>query len=156
MEVNKQLVVDWIIALRSGQYTQGRNALRRREDDRFCCLGVLCDVSHIGTWKVTNDAEYPTKARRYDYYVPNSDDRDRSGVLPSTLRSFVGLSAYGTPQITWHNWPFRDAFGETVSLVDVNDNFRYSFDEIADGLEKYYTALGVITKEDLHGQHAST
>ena len=33
----------WIEALRSGQYKQGTQGLRTT-DNRFCCLGVLCDV----------------------------------------------------------------------------------------------------------------
>jgi hypothetical protein len=33
----------WTAALRSGEYEQGRSTLRDRED-RYCCLGVLCDV----------------------------------------------------------------------------------------------------------------
>lgn len=33
----------WIAALRSGEYKQG-NAVLRSEDNKFCCLGVLCDL----------------------------------------------------------------------------------------------------------------
>jgi hypothetical protein len=33
----------WTSALRSGQYKQGKECLRD-EDDKFCCLGVLCDL----------------------------------------------------------------------------------------------------------------
>lgn len=33
----------WLAALRSGEYKQGSGALRTA-DDRFCCLGVLCDL----------------------------------------------------------------------------------------------------------------
>jgi len=32
----------WVKALRSGKYKQGRNRLRKK--DRFCCLGVLCEL----------------------------------------------------------------------------------------------------------------
>lgn len=32
----------WIEALTSGEYEQGRNALRK--GDAYCCLGVLCDL----------------------------------------------------------------------------------------------------------------
>jgi hypothetical protein len=32
----------WIDALISGEYEKGTGALR--EDDTFCCLGVLCDL----------------------------------------------------------------------------------------------------------------
>jgi hypothetical protein len=33
----------WLEALRSGDYKQGKDGLRKN-DDTFCCLGVLCDV----------------------------------------------------------------------------------------------------------------
>ena len=39
----------WLEALRSGSYTQGRNALRS-SDDSFCCLGVLCDLVARDKW----------------------------------------------------------------------------------------------------------
>lgn len=32
----------WVEALRSGKYAQGEGSLRHQ--DKFCCLGVLCDV----------------------------------------------------------------------------------------------------------------
>lgn len=34
----------WVAALRSGKYKQGREFLRDR-DDRYCCLGVLCEIA---------------------------------------------------------------------------------------------------------------
>lgn len=33
----------WIAALRSGQYRQAQERLRK--DGAFCCLGVLCDIT---------------------------------------------------------------------------------------------------------------
>lgn len=36
----------WIDALRSGEYNQGEGALRTN-DNRFCCLGVLCDIAAV-------------------------------------------------------------------------------------------------------------
>lgn len=33
----------WIAALRSGKYKQGAHALRK--GDKYCCLGVLCDLA---------------------------------------------------------------------------------------------------------------
>ena len=32
----------WLIALRSGNYQQGKGQLK--DGDRYCCLGVLCDI----------------------------------------------------------------------------------------------------------------
>lgn len=40
--MNQQVKERWLDALRSGEYRQG--AGRLRWDDRFCCLGVLCDL----------------------------------------------------------------------------------------------------------------
>lgn len=34
----------WVAALRSGEYKQGRLALHGLEPDRWCCLGVACDL----------------------------------------------------------------------------------------------------------------
>lgn len=36
---------EWLAALRSGEYKQGRGVLK--EDGRFCCLGVLCDLADV-------------------------------------------------------------------------------------------------------------
>ena len=41
----------WISALRSGEYRQGRGALRSK-DDRFCCLGVLAYVEDPEAWEI--------------------------------------------------------------------------------------------------------
>ncbi len=47
--MNQEVKNRWIEALRSGEYKQGMAKLRTI-DDRFCCLGVLCDISNISTW----------------------------------------------------------------------------------------------------------
>ena len=46
----RELLLLWIEALESGRYEQARFALRQ-EAGGYCCLGVLCDVSKLGTWK---------------------------------------------------------------------------------------------------------
>ena len=40
--MNKEIKRKWIEALRSGEYKQAQHQLR--DGDRFCCLGVLCDI----------------------------------------------------------------------------------------------------------------
>lgn len=40
--MKKEIMQDWVKALRSGEYKQGRESLRSQ--DRYCCLGVLCDL----------------------------------------------------------------------------------------------------------------
>ena len=40
----------WTAALRSGDYKQAKKALRT-VDNRFCCLGVLCEILAPGNWR---------------------------------------------------------------------------------------------------------
>jgi len=47
----------WVTALRSGQYEQGKYALRTG-DDRYCCLGVLADVAAPDCWGKLVDIQY--------------------------------------------------------------------------------------------------
>lgn len=39
---------EWVVALRSGAYQQGKMALRT--GNTFCCLGVLCDLHDPDGW----------------------------------------------------------------------------------------------------------
>lgn len=40
--MNKSVATKWVKALRSGKYKQGYKHLRR--DNKYCCLGVLCEI----------------------------------------------------------------------------------------------------------------
>lgn len=45
----------WVAALRSGDYKQGRLRLRttsKLAGDKFCCLGVLCDIEQPTRWRM--------------------------------------------------------------------------------------------------------
>ena len=42
--MNPDVKAKWVAALRSGEYEQGRVYLHD-EDDRYCCLGVLCAIA---------------------------------------------------------------------------------------------------------------
>lgn len=47
-KLNRTLMEKWIVALRSGDYQQGTEALYCYDDDKnsesYCCLGVLQDI----------------------------------------------------------------------------------------------------------------
>lgn len=47
--MNKEIKKKWIAALRSGKYKKTTGTLRTR-DNRFCALGVLCDVIGPSKW----------------------------------------------------------------------------------------------------------
>lgn len=100
----------WIEALLSGEYEQGQNILRT-SNDKFCCLGVLCDLyvkEGKGAWE------------RY------SEDWMMGGewsVLPSKVMDWAGLSSS-------RGWEGRTDAGEYSSLTFMNDQ-GVSFEDIA-------------------------
>ena len=46
---NKEKLAKWVAALRGGKYRQTKGVLHETPD-RFCCLGVLCDIHGTGRW----------------------------------------------------------------------------------------------------------
>lgn len=49
--MNPEVKTRWLEALRSGEYVQGREVLHLAADvagpeQRFCCLGILCDLAY--------------------------------------------------------------------------------------------------------------
>jgi hypothetical protein len=111
----------WIKALRSGEYKQGCGALRPSKD-KFCCLGVLCDVyrkeSKQGGWVTPGDG-VPMA------FCATDASRPVRGGLPGLVVEWVGgLSARDEKYLSMKN----DTFGEG----------GLSFSGIADYLEKEY------------------
>jgi hypothetical protein len=80
LEMNPQVRDLWVAALRSGDYKQGRGQLRK--NDRYCCLGVLCDLHRIetglGKWIVDTYKTDKSAAGIRDY-------------LPQTVVQWAGL-----------------------------------------------------------------
>lgn len=60
-----------VATLRSGKYRQAKEALR--DGNRFCCLGVACDISKIKEW-------------HGEYYM------GESRVLPDKVKVWLGWS----------------------------------------------------------------
>jgi hypothetical protein len=106
MNMDPEIKAKWIEALRSGKYKQARMALRR--DDRFCCLGVLCDVAGA-TWEPFAGEPCAT--------FPGIETRCAE-VLSDEAQNMLGLPFERHEQL-WH----------------MNDDEGRSFDEIADYIE---------------------
>jgi hypothetical protein len=102
--MDAEIKAKWLGALRSGKYRQTRNAVR--DEQGFCCLGVLCDVAGA-EWK-SNDS---------GFYVAYRDDSSVTGT-PETLDDEIGLLA-----------EHREA------VMSLNDLDGKSFSEIADYIE---------------------
>ena len=101
-------IKEWTTALRSGEYDQGRASLHC--DDRFCCLGVLCDLVDPDAWKAQEDGD-PRHIWRDDGVL---------GLPPRAVLKAVGIS-----------------YEQALSLANRNDN-GYTFDQLADVIEKEY------------------
>jgi hypothetical protein len=108
----QQRVREWIAALRSRKYRQGRERLRT--SNGFCCLGVACDLFNDHIWRpAAGDAEWRYLGAGIDLPRPITD--------AYRLRRMDG-------QYT------RDD-GSAASLAEDNDAGR-SFTEIAEVIER--------------------
>jgi hypothetical protein len=126
MKINANIKKKWVAALRSGEYKQGRGWLRQIDAkgvERFCCLGVLCDIYTKETtkrtsWKAPNkfigDTEYS-----FGGYTD---------MPPDNVNKWVGLG--DTP---WVSVPIK-ASRKYDSLYGLNDGGS-PFKKIADYIE---------------------
>lgn len=108
--MNPEWKEKWVNALRSGKYKQARGYLRTG-DNRFCCLGVLCDVSNKVEW-----LPVPCEVlESTDYYRCNNS---AGSFTPEDILEMTGLT-----------------LNDQDELVNLNDKVRYDFEEIADYIE---------------------
>ena len=104
---------EWVKALRSGDFKQGRGALLKNE--KYCCLGVLCEIAE----DVGFDLE-----KRPNTRFPN-------------LINFGEDNAFLPPIVAL--WSELDSCNPSVNEIflsrhnDAGDSFK----EIADLIEKY-------------------
>lgn len=124
--MKKEIAVEWVKALRSGRYQQGKRSLMQTDtyDNpvSFCCLGVLCDISQQGVWK---SGKYASLDGR------NSNEN----VLPWNVQGWSETSSDdgSLPDD-------RTMYGTGETLAHLNDK-GYTFEQIADIIEKYWEKL---------------
>lgn len=118
--MNKEIKDEWIAALRSGNYKQGRSFLRSGSNE-YCCAGVLCDIlikRGDGEWKLDFESN------NYKY------DRSSFSLTHETLER-VGI----------HNL-VQDLMCKTQegehSIYHMNDIMKLNFNQIADIIEKEF------------------
>ena len=64
------LMDEWVDALRSGKYDQGHGQLR--EQNSFCCLGVLCDIYSEDGWNEVGEYTFPESKPGKPGFYPTS------------------------------------------------------------------------------------
>lgn len=118
--MNKRIKKKWLKALRSGEYQQVQNELRKIDNNGntigFCCLGVLCNIH----------------AQKHPNVALGEKDPSRylgmGGTLPTIVQDWAGLSDGEGGNVVYK--------GRAYSLVDLNDILKLSFKKIANIVEK--------------------
>lgn len=120
--MDQTVKAQWLEALRSGRYEQGKYDLRRNNE--FCCLGVLCDLLDPGAWDPYNDAFLHHGSRT----LPNLDLLERIGLTEDVRYEL-------DPPAEDEDPPNPDDNYAIARLVIMNDQENKSFEEIADFIE---------------------
>lgn len=106
----------WVEALRSGEYKQGDTYLKML--DKYCCLGVLCDVYEKETGNILEKDE----GGGYKVYEETLENL-------SQVQEWVGLeSSEGAFQA-------RESIPAKALTVLNDDYSEWDFDKIADLIE---------------------
>lgn len=130
--MNPEIRDRWTAALRSGDYQQGKNKMRRRINGEyfFCCLGVLCD-------QYSQDPKTDQKIgwEHTEGYL-NTGTYSMlgwTGILPAQVREWAGfptdLVEKAQIGVTYKN--------KRTTLGALNDR-GVSFNEIADIIEENF------------------
>lgn len=101
MSLNVEAMTELINELRSGNWKQGRGALRR--DDTYCCLGVACEVAvRHGVIAPPTQGDTAFDGARF-YYGPARD----YGYLPYAVMNWFGFPdrapQHGDFVFAWQN-----------------------------------------------------
>ncbi len=130
----------WLAALRSGEFKQGRGYLHRinpdGRGDTFCCLGVLCVLAEgAGVLK-----KGPAVGGGWYMYAA-SDESPARGDRSTTMPPYA-IGPWAMQDGESLNWviqkPGRGRLGimGLSGLPDLNDDDRWSFEQIADIIEE--------------------
>lgn len=83
-KMNALVKKKWLEALRSGEYQQTKGHLKDAEG--HCCLGVLCEITNLGTWEpVYHGGEILT------YRVNGKVASECDGLLPEAVVHATGV-----------------------------------------------------------------
>lgn len=111
--MNNEIKQRWVSALRSGEYKQARGSLRR--DNRFCCLGVLCDL-----YGKEKGIEWVSDGDHGFVFL------ESNGTLPTEVMEWADLPNHN-PDIDYPD-PYVNC------IAELND-YGVDFEEIADVIE---------------------
>lgn len=130
--MKKEIADQWVKALRSGEYAQYRGQLHGfpEDDDKgsFCCLGVLCDLHQQSTGAGYWEGGYYQDESGYNFEVP-----------PESVMAWAGIKA-ANPQVDPPGLR-RPAGDCALTIAELNDNFHWTFNELANLIEEQWESM---------------
>lgn len=126
--MKKSDVKEWVKALRSGDYTQGREYLCSEDeisgDFEYCCLGVACDILTKNDWVKDPDSTAWSIGEHEEFEMPSTHDwAGWKWVKTTSFPSMAELKKMGL-DVTY-----------AQDLAYLNDA-GWSFEKIANKIEK--------------------
>jgi len=135
---NLIFIKEWVKALRSGEYKQGQSYLRSR-DGKFCCLGVLCDLTNRIDWEALLEEDECCTILNEGSVLPKSilnllDLEERTSLFKISLENPKLI------EILEENYKKEDRVNTWgyYSLAELNDVWKLDFNQIADILEEEF------------------
>ena len=119
----KEIALQWADALESGKYKQGRGKLRR--GDKFCCLGVLCNLH------AQAHPEIAAAQKKPGIYMGEVLG------LSKEVAAWAGMDNSGLGEFAFE----LDNAPNAGSLADLNDQDRFTFKQIAEVIRVYHKEL---------------
>jgi hypothetical protein len=154
-KLDPEVKAAWLQALRSGEYEQGTEMLRTR-NDTYCCLGVLCELAVQAD--VIQRRHRPSTPAEWEYGSDEDGGDWSAGFPPMKVRRWAGFPKDGYETIlnnpwvwvprTWlaHlSWQTHQALIEDAdktptlvrfSLSTINDRAGLTFKQIAQLIEE--------------------
>lgn len=135
MKMNPEVKAKWVEALRSGKYLQGKHSLRT-VDDKFCCLGVFCDVIDPTAWH-DHDLDAKPSATRWSIGMKDGGEIPEKNFPTLPFRIAAGWPLDCSDPDVCVNLSTDDPQSSHMhSLSALNDSGQFTFNEIADLIEE--------------------
>ena len=130
MPMKPEVKDQWVKALRSEEYEQGHGYLRD-SNDRYCCLGVLCDLA-VKAGVISEPELASTEGGEGESYSFGPDRNHDILYLPDVVRDWAGLATHNP---TYGPDPDADMV-DAPTLAGANDD-GVPFDQIAELIEAH-------------------
>ena len=140
-KMNPEVKALWLEALRNDTYQQGKLMLRPTLNT-YCCLGVLCDLATNSnnpevSWG--DSEEHQGQCMYYNGTWEEDDQLKEDSELPWPVKKWAGLNSENPkveiPDPFWIKQHDEDPPMKLVTLAQLNDEWGYSFKQIADLIE---------------------